>query len=130
MLSALREPATGEWYLVPQSVRRVSSHYPDHVPHRWIVAQAPVAGQALAVLRTTKPTYDEHEHPRHEPGHEDACGIDEPGYLCRDRLDSFDLAALSPKHRSCFEPDDDVIEYVMGLVRPRRRPPRRRGERP
>lgn len=130
MLSALREPATGEWYLVPQSVRRVSDHYPAHVPHRWIVAQTPIAGRVMAVLRTTKPSYDEYEHPPHPHGHEDSCGIDEPGYICAEQVVAFDLHEVGQEFRSCFEPDEEVVEYVMGLVRPRRRPPRRRAERP
>lgn len=120
------EPELGEWYRVPQSVIRVANQYSGSVPHRWIVASRPFAGQVHLVLRTTTPTYSDVEHAKHDPTHAPRCAIDKNGYVCNPaELQDTYLLGLGDFF-SCIEPDEAVIDQVRGFLPPMRPRNRRR----
>lgn len=121
---------TGDWFCIPQSEIRVAAQYPDDIEHRWIVARQSYAGELTAVLRTTKPSYSEFDHDRHENGHEQGCRIDVDGWLCKP-AEVHDEMWFAVERRSCTEPDDAILERVMSWsdLPPRRPTGRRRRQR-
>jgi hypothetical protein len=116
----------GGWYLIPQSEARVAEQYGDDVSHRWIVVRRDIGGLVRAVLRTTSAGYigEGFAHDPHPEGHDPGCRIDRPGTICAP--EDLDLSVFREATFSCHEPDDEVLEAILSLDRPPRRPKFRR----
>lgn len=116
-------PERGEWYVVPQRAITVSKNYGGDVEHRWMVASEPYGGQVALVLRTTTPTYSDHEHDEHPDGHEATCQLNKPGFLCKRGY--HDTYLLFSGSWSCDEPDRALVDELREPAVPPPRPKKR-----
>jgi hypothetical protein len=125
-VSQLLRPEVGSWYLIPQSAARVAKQYGEDVSHRWIVVRRDIGGQVRAMLRTSSSGWEGHGigHDPHPEGHEAGCQIDRRGTICPP--EDLDLSVFREATYSCREPDESVLEAILSLDRPPRRPQFRR----
>lgn len=115
-------PGVGDWFCFPQSVVRMDRTAPPTKEHRWLVVGSGLVSRfPLVMLRSTRP-YGGIPH----PAHGDACGsagcrLDRAGWI-RDRVArEIPLREFTSARRSCREPDERLIEGLMGREDPKRR---------
>lgn len=125
----------GDWYILPQALVPLGRAEDDkHRP--WIVAGSGSGIlKAPVVPRSTKEGYGGFYHPAHHgkcgiP----LCNINRPGWIGGTFQghvsDNVDFYVFTAERRSCYEPDQEVIEEVMVREARDRRAavsPRRRG---
>jgi len=112
-------PYPGEWFCLPQTAERVDRHARGGKQHRWIVGGSGALGiEVPAALRTTQPAYGGRHQGPHD-GHCDSegCRIDQPGWVLAQEIRPVLRREFSADRRSCLEPDEAVIEFVMSAAR-------------
>ena len=115
-MSVLVGPDQGDWFCLPQTVVCVDRYTP--VPadkkHRWIVAGSGTLGPThLVVLRSTQSWSGCRDHEAHAGRCGSAkCRIDVWGRIGGE-VENVLNRELTEERRSCREPCDDVIEWVM-----------------
>lgn len=115
-MSVLDGPDQGDWFCLPQTVVRVDRNtpVPTDKEHRWIVAGSGTLGLTYpVVLRSTKSWSGDRDHEAHNGRCGSAeCRIDVWGRI-GGRVENVPTRELTEERRSCREPCDDVIEWVM-----------------
>ena len=116
-MSVLGGPDQGDWFCLPQTVVCVDRYtpVPAYKEHRWIVAGSGTLGPTrLVVLRSTQSWSGDRDHEAHEGMCGSAkCRIDVRGRI-GGRVEDVLTGELTDERWSCCEPDDEVIEWVMG----------------
>lgn len=116
-MSVLDGPEQGDWFCLPQTVVCVDRNtpVPAYKEHRWIVSGSGTEGPTrLVVLRSTQSWSGERDHEAHNGRCGSAkCRIDVRGRL-GGRVEDVLTREFTDERWSCCEPDDEVIDWVMG----------------
>lgn len=104
-------PRIGDWFLIPQAVYRVDPSYGDDIGHRYIVKSSWPGPTVTLLLRSTKKWFEGRDHAAHGGScGSSTCALD----LCgRISLSKIDVDSGDLETKSCAEPDEDVVEWVM-----------------
>jgi len=116
-VSVLGVPDLGDWFCLPQTVVCVDRYtsVPADKEHRWIVAGSGTLGLTYpVVLRSTQSWSGCRDHEAHDGRCGSAkCRIDVRGRI-GGKVENAPTRDLTEERRSCHEPSDEVIGWVMG----------------
>lgn len=101
----------GHWFVVPNRFTGLRAPEPDGTHPMLVLSAWP--GPRVSLLPRSASAPEGRAHPAHCGRCESlSCCLDRPGWITEE-MESVDKARVT--EFSCHEPDDDVIEWAMGV---------------